>query len=367
MRSRAEQQTRVAELGQHALASDDLQSLLDEAVGLVAATLGVELAGVAELRSSGDVVFRAGVGWQDGVVGRLLGRDAGESLTGYTLRRREPVVVDDMAGDRRFKMSTIVRDHGVVSALSVTIASPDQPFGTLGALSTRRRTFSQSDVSFVRAVANVLASAVERSRAQQRLHEVREAERSRIARDLHDDALQALTEAVLRADGGRSGGLDPAAAAALASTLRRVSEEVRAAIYDLRLTDTESHGLAEAVRALVDVHRALAVDCEIEVDVADGVPGEPLGSTGTELLRVLGEALANARRHAHARRIDVRVSRSDRMLVAEVSDDGHGLGRTRGGHGMRGMRERADLLHGRLVVTSAPAGTTVRFAVPLPQ
>jgi two-component system sensor histidine kinase UhpB len=209
---------------------------------------------------------------------------------------------------------------------------------------------------------------VERSRAQQRLHDVREAERSRIARDLHDDALQALTEAVIRADRGARAGLEPAAAAALASTLRRVTEEVRGAIYDLRLTEKERHGFADAVRELVDVHRALAVDCEIHLDVAGGVPAEPLGSTGTELLRVLGEALANARRHAHARRIDVRVSRSDRLLVAEVSDDGRGLGRTRGGHGMRGMRERIDLLHGRLVVAGGPAaGTTVRLEVPLPQ
>jgi GAF domain-containing protein len=70
------------------------------------------------------------------------------------------------------------------------IASPDGPFGVLGAVSTRRRTFSPSDVSFVQSVANVLASAVERSRAQERLNEVKEAERSRIARDLHDDALR---------------------------------------------------------------------------------------------------------------------------------------------------------------------------------
>ncbi|HEV7884887.1 MAG TPA: PAS domain-containing protein [Solirubrobacteraceae bacterium] len=368
MRSRAEQQTRVAELGQHALVSDDLQALLDEAVDLVAMTLRVELAGVAELTSSGDTVFRAGVGWREGVVGRLLGRDRPESLVGYMLRRREPVIVEDMAEDRRFTASAISREHGIVSALSITIASPDEPFGALGAFSTRRRPFSQSEVSFLRAVANVLASAVERSRTQERLDKVREAERSRIARDLHDDALQALTEAVIGADRGARAGLAPAAAAALASTLRRVGEEVRGAIYDLHLTDTERRGLADAVRELVDVHRALAVDCEIELDVADAVPAEPLGSIGTELLRVLGEALANARRHADARRIDVRVSRSDRMLVAEVSDDGRGLGRTRGGHGMRGMRERADLLHGRLVVAGGPAaGTTVRLEVPLPQ
>jgi GAF domain-containing protein len=64
------------------------------------------------------------------------------------------------------------------------IASPDEPFGRFP---TRRRAFSQSDVSFVQAVANVLASAVEHRRAEDRLSDVTKAERRRMARALHDD------------------------------------------------------------------------------------------------------------------------------------------------------------------------------------
>jgi signal transduction histidine kinase len=85
------------------------------------------------------------------------------------------------------------------------------------------------------------------------------------------------------------------------------------------------------------------------------------------MLRILGEALANARRHAHARRIDVRAWASHGTLVAEVGDDGRGLDRAAEGHGMRGMRERTALLHGRLVIGGdRAAGTTVRLEVPLP-
>jgi signal transduction histidine kinase len=85
------------------------------------------------------------------------------------------------------------------------------------------------------------------------------------------------------------------------------------------------------------------------------------------VLRILGEALANARRHAHARRIDVRAWASEGTLVAEVRDDGGGLDRAAEGHGMRGMRERTALLHGRLVIAGDGAtGTTVRLEVPLP-
>jgi DNA-binding NarL/FixJ family response regulator len=111
---------------------------------------------------------------------------------------------------------------------------------------------------------------------------------------------------------------------------------------------------------------------EIELDVGDGTPAGPLGATGIEVLRILGEALTNARRHAHARHVRIRVRASERTLSAEVSDDGHGFASAvqsipAGGHGTTGMRERAELLRGRLDIASDPAaGTTVRLEVPLP-
>jgi GAF domain-containing protein len=74
-----------------------------------------------------------------------------------------------------------------VSALSLMIASPDEPFGVLGALSTHPRAFSQSDVSFVQSEGNVVARALERSRDEERLSDVTEAERRRMARALDDD------------------------------------------------------------------------------------------------------------------------------------------------------------------------------------
>src|SRR4051812_11028446 len=174
LRRRAEQQALVAELGRRALASDDLQLVLEEAVGLLARTLGVELACIAELAADRDeVILRAGVGWREGYIGRRFERGR-DSQVGYTLLRDEPVIAEDQASDRRFKRSALADEHGAVSAVTVMIESPDEPFGVLEALSTRRRFFSPSEVSFMQAVANVLAGAVERSRAHERLLEVRE-------------------------------------------------------------------------------------------------------------------------------------------------------------------------------------------------
>jgi signal transduction histidine kinase len=314
---RAEQQALVAELGRRALASDDLQRVLEEAVGLLARTLGVELACVAELPADRDeVILRAGVGWREGYIGRRFERGR-DSQVGYTLLRDEPVIAEDQANDPRFRRSALADEHGAVSAVTVMIESPDEPFGVLEVLSTHRRSFSPSEVGFVQAVANVLASAVERSRAHERLLEVREAERRRIARDLHDEALQNITRALALA--ARSADGEGAAPDELSAALKSVGDQLRAAIFDLRLGDEQRTPFPQLLESFVAVHRAIAVDPEIELDLREGTPAGPLGATGTETLRILGEALTNARRHARARRVRVSVWSSRECASARRS------------------------------------------------
>ena len=227
----------------------------------------------------------------------------------------------------------------------------------------------------MQAVANILATAVERSETQERLTEVLEDERRRIARNLHDEALRDLTEALVLAGGARSVSDEPDAASRLAAlnpALKRVGEQLRGAIYDLRLGGDEDRPFHELLESLVDVHRAMAVDCEVELEVGDGVPIGRLGATGTEILRVLGEALTNARRHSRARHVGLRVWRSEDRLCGRVSDDGRGFDPAVGSpavtrSGIKGMRERAGLVHGELDIRSEPEiGTTVRIEVPLP-
>ena len=371
LRQRVEQQALVAALGRRALASDDLQWVLEAAVGLLVRTLGVELACVAELPADRDeVILRAGVGWREGYIGRRFERGR-DSQVGYTLLRGEPVIAEDQANDPRFKRSALADEHGAVSALSVMIESPDEPFGVLEALSTRRRSFSPSEVDFVQAVANVLASAVERSRAHERLLEVLEEERRRIARDLHDEALQNLTHALALAGRARSAGGVGAEPDELSAALKSVGEQLRAAIYDLRLGGEQRTPFPELLESLVAMHRGIAVEPEIELDLRGGIPAGPLGATGSQTLRILGEALTNARRHASARRVRVSVWSSDGKLHAEVFDDGRGFDPAErparvAGHGIAGMRERAALLHGRLDIVGEPStGTTVRLELPL--
>jgi signal transduction histidine kinase len=99
-----------------------------------------------------------------------------------------------------------------------------------------------------------------------------------------------------------------------------------------------------------------------------GFPRELPDGLDVELLRVLQEALVNARRHSAARRVEVILSTEQRRLRAEVADDGRGFdpASVQGGLGVSGMRERASALGGRLEIESAPGkGTSVKVEAPL--
>ena len=203
--TRTHQQAVVAQLGLQASVSDDLQNLMDDAVVLVAQTLGVEYAKIVEPLSGGEqMLLKAGVGWRAGLVGSATELVSPDSEAGYTIRSEEPVVVEDIHADTRFEPSELILEHGIVSAMMVPIHGQEEPFGMLCAHSTSRRTFSEEDANFLQAVANVLALAIERNSTQERLEEVKEAERSRIARDLHDEALQDLTDALVEAQLARA-------------------------------------------------------------------------------------------------------------------------------------------------------------------
>jgi PAS domain S-box-containing protein len=172
LRARARQQAAVAELGQRALAGPDLDSLMSEALAVVAQTVDVEYCSVLELLPDGQTLrLRAGVGWAEGEVGRATVDAGPASPAGYALLSGEPVTTEDLGTETRFAVPAILRDHGVVSSLVVVIRGRDRPFGALSAHATRRRHFTSDDVQFVGSVANVLASALERRRAEDALRQ----------------------------------------------------------------------------------------------------------------------------------------------------------------------------------------------------
>ena len=149
------------------------------------------------------------------------------------------------------------------------------------------------------------------------------------------------------------------------AALRRAVGSLRNAIYDLRLEMEQP--FVRAVESLVELNRQLTPEREISLTVRDGFPSELPGAADVELLRVLQEALVNARRHSDARRVEVVLATDQRKVRAEVSDDGVGFdpASVSEGVGLAGMRERASALGGKLEIGSTPdGGTSVRVEVP---
>src|SRR5260221_2213732 len=158
---RLAQQQAVARIGQLALTKVPLQEVLDEACRVIAAQLHADFAGVLELLPDESAfVIQAGVGWKTtGNVIPAVPRSQG----GYTLRSTGPVIMRDVARETRFNVSPLAAAEGITSGLSVSIGSA----GVLGAHTRRRRNFSEHDVTFLEAVASVLASAYARRSAEE--------------------------------------------------------------------------------------------------------------------------------------------------------------------------------------------------------
>jgi len=221
-----------------------------------------------------------------------------------------------------------------------------------------------------RLVCAVLRDVTERKRAEEAAFEVREAERSRLARDLHDGVLQDLSVVVQQLEARRLASEIEASDAGLGleiGALRRAVRGLREAIYDLRPSDEAP--FPQMVEEMVRRYRELTPEREISLVVEEGFPSGFPRDASIQLLRLVREALTNARRHSAARRAWVTLGASEDQLEVEVADDGRGFvaGAEVGGMGLSTMRERAALLGGDLEIRSEPGGgTSVRLRLARP-
>src|SRR5918995_679734 len=149
-------------------------------------------------------------------------------------------------------------------------------------------------------------------------------------------------------------------------TLRHAALKLRRAVYDLR--SQKAPPFLKVVESLVEVNHQRDPDCKVMLEVQDDFPYEIPDDTGKELLRIVQEALTNARCHSEARNVRVSLeAEGANSIVAEVVDDGWGFdpALANGGMGIEGMRERASLLGGDMMLCSEPGkGTSVRVRVP---
>jgi signal transduction histidine kinase len=326
------------------------------------------------------------------------------SALGAIYSAGEPVAFERPLGAQADWLRELGLDAG--PALIQPLATGGANGGMLIAL-RRDQSFRDADMSAFAAVAANLTQrlAAERIAEQERLRYgvvQRERERARWARELHDETVQGLGALRLALANARDSG-DPqklvAAADQAIEALDREVISIRHLITELRPAALDDLGLQAALEALArraqDVY---SLDVTLDLKLPSGDAGERLdGELETTVYRIIQEALSNASRHANATAAAVRLFSREGELVVEISDNGAGIEdpgrllqgareagqsprrkasagadaeagaeRRYGGYGLPGMRERAELVGGRLTLESTlGAGTTVRLSVPL--
>jgi len=301
-------------------------------------------------------------------------------MLGAMLDAPTPYRTDDIHQDPRFRGWWPRQHPDMRSFLGVPIVARGEVIGAfyltekLGGpavqgppVGNERPTFDAQDQELIELLAAHAAIAITNARLYERSRELTIlSERNRLALELHDVVSQKLFSLVLSAEAAATQfdtdrDVARAQLARLKELAREALDELRTLILGLRPSELERDGLEGALRKEIEMlGRIHGVDVELEADSAAARNG---GDPERELavLRIAGEALHNAVRHARARHIVVRL----RVDGVEVADDGVGFeprsDELRSRHlGLTSMEERARELGGRLEIRSAPGkGTTV--------
>lgn len=391
LQSRHREQAGIAELGRLALVGTAPPQLMEHAVALVASALDADRVRILERLPDGKtLLLRAGIGWRPELVGTAT-ISLQNTQVGYLFESNEHLIVEDFRSDGRFEASWLLREHPVTSGIRAVIRGESGPWGEVAAYTTEFHHFAEEDVLFMRTVANTLAEAFIRLRAEavneqtlqrlrevnevrqrllQRLSDVVEEERNRIAADIHDDSLQVLAGLGMKLQLIAQKQGDPDLKQALRDVnvaLSDAGRRLRRLIFDLR-PDTLELGLAPALRFYFE---QTATGADPELVVKSSLPEEPPRATRLMVYRACQEALHNVRKHARASHVWVRLDRVEGRVAVVIEDDGVGFDSGQGGRpghiGLVAMEERIRLAGGGFHIQSGPGeGTSVRFWLPQP-
>ena len=296
-------------------------------------------------------------------------------------RDERPRVVDTEAGPEAAASAaeTDAEDHRL-QALRREVEQLTTELGTrqaeLGKLELAERTLERTWLFLEQSDATLLMEGGPSTASDfaMRIVEAQEAERSRLAQEVHDGPAQALANAIFQVEFiDRVIETDPPVARAelhhLRELLRRELGDVRSFISQLRPPLLEELGLDGSILDAVEHMRTLT-GLPISVSL-DAVANDLGAGRQTVVLRVVQEALQNVRKHAGATSASVATRTEGSDWIVEIRDDGRGFdvasvaSRGRRNFGLQFMRERAELIGARLDVRSRPdGGTVVRLAIP---
>jgi len=319
------------------------------------------------------------------------GPDPSDAGVGELLAHEKLLLIRDLEDtDVEGSFVTLSRTQGIRSLVSISLFAEDGHFGVLVLSSLAPDAFDEEAIDIAEEVGSELAVAIRQTRMretlaeragqlerlaeerQQMLHRIvraQEEERERVALELHDGLGQVLTSISLFASE-----LEDAVPPEARPRAVRVNELIRRAIVDsrrlvwtLRPPELERLGLVPALHRLAEEVGTPDVTVDLHEDIGSLRLAQ---ETEAVVYRVVQEAVHNAQKHATASAISILLHRYDGTVSAFVEDNGCGFDPqavpTGRGLGLVGMRERAELVEGNLVVESAvKAGTRIRLEVPI--
>ena len=343
--------------------SEALQVVADRGRELAGADLSWVVAGDGPNNLSLRVVSGDATGLEELTARRLDG-----SLSAEVARTATPLVVENVAEDPRFVRPSTTGWPMLGPAIFVPLGNSSGTGGVL-VLAWKHENaegFYEVDAGLPAAFAEqaALALQVAKHRDDQQRLAVFE-DRDRIGRDLHDLVIQRLFAVGLGLQGLSRGIDNPAVSQRLEAAvddLDTTIRDIRMTIFELSSMEDSADIQSEVSRMVDRASRTLGFSPMLRFDgpVRTAVSSE----IAPHLLAVLGEALSNAARHAHATSMSVCLS-AGRQISLVLIDDGRGMAGDAVESGLTNMRERAEKLGGSCSVTSAPGeGTTVRWVVP---
>ncbi|WP_162909214.1 GAF domain-containing sensor histidine kinase [Aggregatilinea lenta] len=305
-----------------------------------------------------------------------------QGVLGLALKQAEPVFAGDISHDP--ELHYFVAFQNARSVLAIPLRAGFQNYGVLIFGSDEPGAFSDEHVELLNAIGTQVTIALQNAvlyqnllAEKERIVDIEEDTRKKLSRDLHDGPTQSVAAIAMRVNYiRRLIERQPQQAVEelwkVEELARRTTKEIRHMLFTMRPLVLETQGLLAALGQLVEKMRDtfdMNVMLEGQLHVEDSMDGHGQGV----LFYIVEEAINNARKHAQAEHIWVRIYRQDTVIVVEVEDDGVGfdLGAVdanydqRGSLGMVNMRERAELIEGTLRIESAPAqGTKITILIP---
>ncbi len=343
----------------------NLEEILNNALEKILEVLGMELGGAYALDDEGSTLtLLAQHGLPQDFIDRISPRPLKGSVVEPAALTGHPLVwhIEDYP---ELALKPLLEKQGIDQIICVPLMVKGGLEGAFIFGARRARPISREELSLLDASGQQIGVAVENARLYRQAEETAAiAERTRLARELHDSVTQSLYSVTLFAEASaRLMAMDDYANAAehlrqLRDTAQEALQEMRLLIFELRPSALEHHGLATALQARLDaVERRGGVKGELHVSGEDQL--QPL--VQAELYHIAQEALNNTLKHAHAHRVDVYLLFSETSVRLQICDDGTGFDAAnlnRGGQGLAGMRERAQRIGGDLSVESTTGGGT---------